>query len=138
MLFQMAALALTWSDLERSKSRSRIFRRAVTWKRFQIGPWGFFYLFLIFFFFFKFFFLFFYFFFYFFFKFFSYIFSLCPIPFCPIPCPYPLTPNQIRVRDGIANWAPGPVASSYPIPHKGMGSCSSLVSCTLLLLSHPP
>ena len=25
MLFQMAALALTWSDLERSKSRSRIF-----------------------------------------------------------------------------------------------------------------
>ena len=60
MLFQMAALALTWSDLERSKSRSRIFRRAVTWKRFQIGPWGFFYLFLIFFFlFFYFFFLFF-------------------------------------------------------------------------------
>ena len=42
MLSQMAALALTWSDLERSKSRSRIFRRAVTWKRFQIGPWGFF------------------------------------------------------------------------------------------------
>ena len=27
---------------------------------------------------------------------------------------------------------------SYPIPHKGMGSCSSLVSSTLLLLSHPP
>ena len=27
----------------------------------------------------------------------------------------------------------------YPIPPKGMGSCSSLVSCTLLLLlSHPP
>ena len=25
----------------------------------------------------------------------------------------------------------------YPIPQKGMGSCSSLVSCTLLL-SHPP
>ena len=39
MLFQMAALALAWSDLERSKSRSRIFRRAVTWKRLQIGPW---------------------------------------------------------------------------------------------------
>ena len=89
--------------------------------------------------FFFFFFIFFFYFFFnflFFFKFFSYIFSLCPIPFCPIPCPYPLTPNQIRVRDGIANWAPGPVASSYfyyPIPQKGMGSCSSLVSCTLLL-----
>ena len=39
MLFQMAALALTWSDLESSKSRSRIFRRAVTSKRLQIGPW---------------------------------------------------------------------------------------------------
>ena len=30
---KMAPLALTWSDLERSKSRSIIFRRAVTWKR---------------------------------------------------------------------------------------------------------
>ena len=39
MLLQMAPLALTWSDLERSKSRSRIFQRAVTWKRLQIGPW---------------------------------------------------------------------------------------------------
>ena len=39
MLFQMAPFALTWSDLERSKSRSRIFRRAVTSKRLQIGPW---------------------------------------------------------------------------------------------------
>ena len=29
---------LTCSDLERSKSRSRIFQRAVTWKRLQIGP----------------------------------------------------------------------------------------------------
>ena len=38
MLFQMTPLALTWSDLERSKWRSRIFRRAVTWKRLQMGP----------------------------------------------------------------------------------------------------
>ena len=38
MLFRMAPLALTWSDMERSKSRSRIFRRAVTWKPLQIGP----------------------------------------------------------------------------------------------------
>ena len=83
---------------------------------------GFFLFVFNFFFFFKFFFLFFYFFFYFFFKFFSYIFSLCPIPFCPIPCPYPLTPNQIRVRDGIANWAPGPVASSY---YYSSSSCRS-------------
>ena len=52
MLFQMAELALTWSDLERSKSRSPIFRRAVTWKRFQIGPWGFFLFFFYFFFYF--------------------------------------------------------------------------------------
>ena len=39
MLSQKAALALTWNDLERSKSRSRIFRRAVTSKRLQIGPY---------------------------------------------------------------------------------------------------
>ena len=39
MLFQMAPLALTWSDLERSKSRSSIFQRAVSWKRLKIGPW---------------------------------------------------------------------------------------------------
>ena len=38
MLFEMAPLALTWSDLERSKLRSSIFQRAVTWKRLQIGP----------------------------------------------------------------------------------------------------
>ena len=31
-------LPLTWSDLERSKSRSRIFQKAVTSKRLQIGP----------------------------------------------------------------------------------------------------
>ena len=37
MLFQMAPLALTWGDLERSKSRSSIFQRAVTWKHLQIG-----------------------------------------------------------------------------------------------------
>ena len=34
----MAPLALTWSDLERSKSRASIFQRAVTRKRLQIGP----------------------------------------------------------------------------------------------------
>ena len=39
MLFRMAPLALTWSDLKRSKLRSMIFWRAVTWKRFQIGPY---------------------------------------------------------------------------------------------------
>ena len=39
MLVRMAAMALTWSDLERSKLRTRIFQRAVTWKRLQIGPW---------------------------------------------------------------------------------------------------
>ena len=39
MLFEMAPLALIWSDLERSKSRSRIFGRAITWERLQIGPW---------------------------------------------------------------------------------------------------
>ena len=39
MPYQMAPLALTWNDMERSKSRSRICRRAVTWKRLQIGPW---------------------------------------------------------------------------------------------------
>ena len=38
MTFQMVPLALTWSDLERSKSRSHIFHRVVTWKRWQIGP----------------------------------------------------------------------------------------------------
>ena len=38
MLFRMAPLALTWNDLERSKSRSSIFQRAATWKRLQIGP----------------------------------------------------------------------------------------------------
>ena len=86
MLFQMAALALTWSDLERSKSRSRIFRRAVTWKRSQIGPCYFF-----------------------------------PLSNSILPYSLSLSPNQIRVRDGIANWAPGPVASSYPIPQKGNG-----------------
>ena len=72
-----AALALTWSDLERSKSRSRIFRRAVTWKRSQIGPCYFF-----------------------------------PLSNSILPYSLSLSPNQIRVRDGIANWAPGPVASS--------------------------
>ena len=39
MLFQMAPVAVTWSDLERTKSRSSIFQRAVTWKRLQLGPW---------------------------------------------------------------------------------------------------
>ena len=39
MLVRMAAMALTWSDLERSKLRTRIFQRAVTWKRLQIGSW---------------------------------------------------------------------------------------------------
>ena len=39
MLVRMAAMALTWSDLERSKLRTRIFQRAVTWKRLHIGPW---------------------------------------------------------------------------------------------------
>ena len=39
MLVRMAAMALTWSDLERSKLRTRIFQRAVIWKRLQIGPW---------------------------------------------------------------------------------------------------
>ena len=38
MGFQLAPLLLTWTDLERSKSRSSIFQRAVTWKRLQIGP----------------------------------------------------------------------------------------------------
>ena len=38
MLFRMAPLALTWNDLERSKSRSSIFQRAATWKRLQTGP----------------------------------------------------------------------------------------------------
>ena len=37
MLVRMVAMALTWSDLERSKLRTRIFQRAVTWKRLQIG-----------------------------------------------------------------------------------------------------
>ena len=35
----MAPLAWTWRDLERSKLRSNIFRRAVTSKRLQLGPW---------------------------------------------------------------------------------------------------
>ena len=39
MLVRMAAMALTWSDLERSTFRTRIFQSAVTWKRLQIGPW---------------------------------------------------------------------------------------------------
>ena len=89
MLFQMAALALTWSDLERSKSRSRIFRRAVTWKRFQIGPWGFFYLFLIFFFFLNFFFYFFFIFFIFFLNFFLIFFPFVQFHFALFPVPIP-------------------------------------------------
>ena len=38
MGFHLAPLALTWNDLERSKSRSHIFQTAVSWKRWQIQP----------------------------------------------------------------------------------------------------
>ena len=40
MTSQMAPLTLTWSDMERSKSRSSIFQRAVTWKCLEIGHVG--------------------------------------------------------------------------------------------------
>ena len=48
-----------------------------------------------------------------------------------------IIPSPIRGWDLVLPWFHVHYCY-YPIPHKGMGSCSSLVSCTLLLLSHPP
>ena len=46
-----------------------------------------------------------------------------------------IIPSPVRGWDLVLPWFH---VHYYPIPHKGMGSCSSLVSRTLLLLSHPP
>ena len=48
-----------------------------------------------------------------------------------------IIPSPIRGWDLVLPWFHVHYCY-YPIPHKGMGSCSSLVSRTLLLLSHPP
>ena len=48
-----------------------------------------------------------------------------------------IIPSPRRGWDLVLPWFHVHYYYYYPIPQKGMGSCSSLVSCTLLL-SHPP